>query len=133
MSFSCQKGEFDRFFNRLDPLVEESRPDRQPDRFTSLVPVFRSKLVRGICLKSSLAVELHFISKKFLRVIRKNVSSSKNGIPCHLPNWKFCVIQIGKVTLEFLFQSLEMKFSFQLNLTFKIYPSFPQGCVKAGK
>ena len=32
MSFSCQKGEFDRFFNRLDRPVEESRPDRQPDR-----------------------------------------------------------------------------------------------------
>ena len=32
MTFSCQKGEFDRFFNRLDRPVEESRPDRQPDR-----------------------------------------------------------------------------------------------------
>ena len=32
MSFSSQKGEFDRFFNRLDRPVEESRPDRQPDR-----------------------------------------------------------------------------------------------------
>ena len=32
MSFSCQKGEFDRFFNLLDRPVEESRPDRQPDR-----------------------------------------------------------------------------------------------------
>ena len=32
MSFSCQKGELDRFFNRLDRPVEESRPDRQPDR-----------------------------------------------------------------------------------------------------
>ena len=32
MSFSCQKGEFDRCFNRLDRPVEESRPDRQPDR-----------------------------------------------------------------------------------------------------
>ena len=32
MSFSCQKGEFDRFFNRLDRPVEESRPGRQPDR-----------------------------------------------------------------------------------------------------
>ena len=31
MSFSCQKGEFDRFFNRLDQPVEDSRPDRQPD------------------------------------------------------------------------------------------------------
>ena len=37
MSFSCQKGEFDQFFNRLDRPVEESRPDRQPDRFPSLV------------------------------------------------------------------------------------------------
>ena len=36
MTFSCQKGEFDRFFNRLDRPVEESRPDRQPDRFPSL-------------------------------------------------------------------------------------------------
>ena len=32
MSFSSHKGEFDRFFNRLDRPVEESRPDRQPDR-----------------------------------------------------------------------------------------------------
>ena len=32
MSFSCQKGEFDRFFNQLDRPVEVSRPDRQPDR-----------------------------------------------------------------------------------------------------
>ena len=32
MSFSCQKREFDRFFNRLDRPLEESRPDRQPDR-----------------------------------------------------------------------------------------------------
>ena len=32
MSFSSQKGEFDRFFNRLDRPVKESRPDRQPDR-----------------------------------------------------------------------------------------------------
>ena len=31
MSFSYQKGEFDRFFNRLDRPVKESRPDRQPD------------------------------------------------------------------------------------------------------
>ena len=37
MCFSCQKGEFDRFFNWLDRPVEESRPDRQPDRFPSLV------------------------------------------------------------------------------------------------
>ena len=32
MSFGCKKGEFDRYFNRLDRPVEESRPDRQPDR-----------------------------------------------------------------------------------------------------
>ena len=32
MSFSCKKGKFDRYFNRLDRPVEESRPDRQPDR-----------------------------------------------------------------------------------------------------
>ena len=32
MFFSSKKGEFDRFFNRLDRPVEESRPDRQPDR-----------------------------------------------------------------------------------------------------
>ena len=32
MSFSSKKGEFDRFFNRLDRPVEESRPDRQPER-----------------------------------------------------------------------------------------------------
>ena len=51
MSFNCQKGELDRFFNRLDRPVEESRPDRQsdrpvdptgagrPDRFPSLVHI----------------------------------------------------------------------------------------------
>ena len=32
MLFSCQKKEFDRFFNLFDRPVEESRPDRQPDR-----------------------------------------------------------------------------------------------------
>ena len=32
MSFSCQKREYDRFFNWLDRPFEESRPDRQPDR-----------------------------------------------------------------------------------------------------
>ena len=32
MSFSCQKGEIDRFLNRLDRPVEKSRPGRQPDR-----------------------------------------------------------------------------------------------------
>ena len=45
MSFSCRKGEFDRFFNRIDRPVEEFRPDRpvdqtcagRPDRFLSLV------------------------------------------------------------------------------------------------
>ena len=31
MFFSCQKGEFERFFNRLDRPVEEFRPDRQAD------------------------------------------------------------------------------------------------------
>ena len=31
MSFSCEKGELYRCFNRLDRPVEESRPDRQPD------------------------------------------------------------------------------------------------------
>ena len=44
MSFGSQKAEFDRFFNRLDRPVEESRPDRpvdptgagRPDRFPSL-------------------------------------------------------------------------------------------------
>ena len=30
MFFSSQKREFDRFFNRLDRPVEESRPDRFP-------------------------------------------------------------------------------------------------------
>ena len=32
MSFSSEKGKFDRCFNRLDRPVEESRPDRLPDR-----------------------------------------------------------------------------------------------------
>ena len=44
MSFSSQKGEFDRFFNRLHRPVEESRPDRQPDRCRSTRPVSISEL-----------------------------------------------------------------------------------------
>ena len=32
MSFSSQKGEFDRFFNRIDRPVKESGLDRLPDR-----------------------------------------------------------------------------------------------------
>ena len=42
MPASCKKGEFDRCFNRLDRLVEKSRPDGystgagRPDRFPSL-------------------------------------------------------------------------------------------------
>ena len=39
MCFSSQKREFDRFFNRLDRPVEESRPNRQPDRCRSTRPV----------------------------------------------------------------------------------------------
>ena len=39
MSFSSKKGEFDRFFDRLDRPVEESRPDRQPDRCRLTRPV----------------------------------------------------------------------------------------------
>ena len=39
MSFSRQEGEFDRFFNRLDRPVEESRPDRQPHRCRLTRPV----------------------------------------------------------------------------------------------
>ena len=37
MFFGSKQGEFDRFFNRLDRPVEESRPHRQPDRFPSLI------------------------------------------------------------------------------------------------
>ena len=36
MSFSSLKGEFDRFFNRLDRPVEESRPDRFPSLIRTL-------------------------------------------------------------------------------------------------
>ena len=49
MFFSSKKGEFDRFFNRLDRPVKESRPDRpvdptgagRPDRFRPTRPVGR--------------------------------------------------------------------------------------------
>ena len=52
MSFSCQKREFDRFFNRLDQPVEDSRPDRpvdptgagRPGRFPSLLQTIDWKL-----------------------------------------------------------------------------------------
>ena len=47
MSFSCQKGEFDRFFNRLDRPVEESRPDRQPDRPFNPTGFRSGRLVRA--------------------------------------------------------------------------------------
>ena len=58
MSFSCQKGKFDRCFNRLDRPVEESRPDRQsdrpvdstsagwPDRFPSLDQILRKSQLK---------------------------------------------------------------------------------------
>ena len=52
MSFSCRKGEFDRFFNRLDRPVEESRPYRQPDRFPSLV---QSKQLSSVTFSNKLA------------------------------------------------------------------------------
>ena len=61
----------------------------------------------------------------FMQVIKKNVVSHMKGIPCHFPNWKFCVIQSEKVTLEFFFQLLEMKFNLQLKLTFRILYFFP--------
>ena len=51
MSFSCRKGEFDRFFNRLDRPVEESRPDRQPDR--PVDPTGAGRLDRFPSLKHS--------------------------------------------------------------------------------
>ena len=49
MSFSSQKGEFDRFFNRLDRPVEESRPDRQPDRCRLTRPVSISAVQYSHC------------------------------------------------------------------------------------
>ena len=67
MSFSSQKGEFDRFFNRLDRLVEESlpdrKPDRQPDRFPSLVPIQAPKtLLQKVRETRYTYVTLNFIS-----------------------------------------------------------------------
>ena len=58
MSCSFQKGEFDRFFKRLDRPVEESRPDRQPDRPATgpvsisdlLANVVCSKFLLGTCI-----------------------------------------------------------------------------------
>ena len=49
MSFSCQKGEFDRFFNRLDRLVEESRPDRPVDPTGFHLWTFRSSSQAASC------------------------------------------------------------------------------------
>ena len=43
MSFSCKKGKFGRCFNRLDRPVEESRPERIPDRFPPLVRTLKYK------------------------------------------------------------------------------------------
>ena len=68
MSCRCQKGKFDRCFNRLDRPVEESRPDRpveesrpnrpvdptgagQPDRFPSLVYWHRFKIFKLALLR----------------------------------------------------------------------------------
>ena len=58
MSFSCQKGEFDRFFNRLDRPVEESRPDWQPDR--PVDPTGFHLWTKGFCSVVSLYIfDLH--------------------------------------------------------------------------
>ena len=98
------------------------------------VHAFRPKLVeRHNCeVIFGCGITFHFY-KLFLQIIRKNVLSSAKGIPCNLPNWKFCVIQIWKITLEFLFQLLEMRFNFQLKLTFKIYYFFPPGLRQSWK
>ena len=53
MSFSCQKREFDRFSNRLDRPVEESRPDRQPDRFPSLASLINGMPWKVAALKQA--------------------------------------------------------------------------------
>ena len=93
MSFSGQKGEFDRFFNRLDRPVEESRPDRpvdptgsgRHDRFPSLVHIvcifyffsfFFSLLLLGkiACIFSRVDQIQSFPSLKFLR--KKNYGTN---------------------------------------------------------
>ena len=46
MSFSFQKGEFDRFFNGLDRPFEESRPDRFPSLSSNFSNFFfKQKLI----------------------------------------------------------------------------------------
>ena len=65
--FGSKKGEFDRFFNRLDRPVEESRPDRQPDRFPSLHG--NAPAIGGSASPASLGVEMitHFDAETSLR------------------------------------------------------------------
>ena len=58
MSFSSQKGEFDRFFNRLDRPVEESQTDRQPDRFPSLISCDGFEVEGGIVRNNASCTEL---------------------------------------------------------------------------
>ena len=50
LSFSCKKREFDRFFNRLDRPVEESRPDRFPYRCDSILISVYAKRRRSVSI-----------------------------------------------------------------------------------
>ena len=78
MSFSCQKGEFDRFFNRLDRPVEESRPDRQPDRFPSLIYSNRKNARNADFTKLSIkGVEKIFINENLTYLKKKLFWKSK--------------------------------------------------------
>ena len=60
MSFSIKKGEFDRCFNRLDRPVEESRPDRQPNRLVD--PTGAGQPDRSLSLVSKQQLKTCFCS-----------------------------------------------------------------------
>ena len=79
MSFSCQKGEFDRFFNRLDRPVEESRPDR----CRSTLPVSISA--------SDFGEDLFFSFLFFgdhLLLVRKFVISARKSLRISAKTWR---------------------------------------------
>ena len=76
---------------------------------------FGQNSVRGITSKSSLAIELHLILKILPASYQEEYPLQHEGI---LSDWKFGVIQIWKVMLEFQFQLFEMGFSFGYNYIF---------------
>ena len=99
MSFSSQKGEFDRFFNRHDRPVEESQPDRpvdptgagRPDRFPSLEQIRSGKKSR-------------LYGNRGNKNLRTSESNSKlfllHHLVCFRVNWSINYILLLIISLE---------------------------------